>query len=367
MKLYPRTAALLALCLPLAASAARPRAAHHPAAPGQTAPERLQRLELDVFVPNVTRGELLPLRVLGWSPAGERRNVTQLVRWSVSPPQRGSVDNLDRFEGREPGPARITATYSSGLSASADIDVLSRGEPDWAVTYIERLPRAEFDRSGSEPKPGELIQWCGHVKNYGTASADPVRVEWRVDGKTVRAGQLPRLERWASTELLLSLKADGQPHDVELIVDPEHQAPETSERNNAVTVSSDSLPAGFWVEESTYRYFHLRQRELGDGSNCWEDWAQRQVRFWNRSREKGGRHAGRYPWRVDRIVVVRDGMLPLAGGSPTMEPDRRDRTVCWMRGFPAAYLRDCTEVKGRNVGNRFFVDPDLLPPALVRR
>ena len=41
------------------------------------------------------------------------------------------------------------------------------------------------------------------------------------------------------------------------------------------------------------------------------------------------------PAVVDRIIVVGDGMLPMAGGSPLRDPDRRDDTVQVMVGFPA--------------------------------
>jgi hypothetical protein len=97
---------------------------------------------------------------------------------------------------------------------------------------------------------------------------------------------------------------------------------------------------GFWVEDSTLRYFHRRQRDLGIGSNCWEDWAQRQVAMMNQWVEATASlrktpEAGNVRYRLDRIIVVGDGMLPMAGGSPLRDPDRRDDTVQVMVGFPA--------------------------------
>jgi hypothetical protein len=365
-KLPAPAAVLFTLLLALpAASVARPPAAPSPA-------DGVSRMELEAFVPNVTRGGLLPLRAVGFTPAGERRNLTQLVRWSVAPAACGAVDELDRFQGAQPGKARLTATCANGLKSTLDVTVLDEGRPDWNVTYIEGLPRADYSKGAAAPKPGDMLQWCAHVKNYGTDTAPPVRVEWRVDGKTVRGGNLPRLERWASTEILLSLPAQAKPQTVELVVDPEGQVAETSEKNNVVRVSTHSRPAGFWVEESTYRFFHRHQTALEDGANSWEDWAQRQVRHWNSVQKvaaavRPGPRVRPAPWRVDRIVVVRDGALPLAGGSAVEEPDSRERSLQWMRGFPASYAAGMNPGAGCTPENRFFVDRALVPNPAVRR
>ena len=34
-------------------------------------------------------------------------------------------------------------------------------------------------------RPGQNVYWFAHIRNYGTADAPPVPIEWRVDGKTV--------------------------------------------------------------------------------------------------------------------------------------------------------------------------------------
>jgi hypothetical protein len=320
-------------------------------------PQSVSRIEVRPFVQNVERGGKLQLRAFGWSPSGERVNVTQDVEWEVSPPSRGQVDELDRLVGGEPGRGTVVARLGGLRSAPLAVEVLAKGQPDWDVTYIERMPSG--DRDGR-------LGWCAHVKNYGTADAPPVAVEWRVDGKRVVGGTLPSVARFRQTELVLTSPGDGKPHELELVVDGGSEVPEISEENNRLRVSSEAKTVGFWVEESTLRYFHRHQRELGVGSNSWEDWAQRQIAYWNRA-ERDGKE-GRDRWRLDRIVVVGDGVLPLAGGSAVHTPDRRARSLDLTRGFPAydpgrspLYRRTAD----RSMDNPFYFERTLMDGVLT--
>jgi hypothetical protein len=89
--------------------------------------------------------------------------------------------------------------------------------------------------------------------------------------------------------------------------------------------------------------------------------AQRQVAYWNRSAGRGRRGRG---WRLDRIVAVGDGVLPLAGGSAETEPDRRDRSVALMYGFPARQVAPgglFTTRGGQDGENPFFIHAGLVP------
>jgi len=168
---------------------------------------------------------------------------------------------------------------------------------------------------------------------------------------------MPKLERFNQTELILKSPDDGRRHDLELVVDPENTVAETSKANNRLAVSSDARAVGFCVEECTLRYFHRHQQELGIGSNSWEDWAQRQVAFWNRAPGRGDR------WRLDRIVVVGDRVLPMAGGSAVNTPDRRAQGLDCMRGFPAydpmrsdLYRR----TREKSMDNPFYIERALM-------
>jgi hypothetical protein len=288
--------------------------------------QSLRRVDLDAFSPTLARGSKLQLGAWGRFEAGARQNLTQEVTWEVSPPGAGTVDELQRFEGLRAGRAEVRARFRGLRSAPLVLEVLPQGHPDWDVTHIELQPRRDYSASAAELKPGQKLYWFAHVKNYGTGDAEPVAFEWRVDGKTVRTGRLPKVARFCQTEVILGTEWDGRPHSIELVVDPANDAAETSEGNNSLRVASDAEPVGFWVEESTLRYFHRHQRELGVGSNSWEDWAQRQVAAMNdQSAAAGGGEPRR--WRLDRVVVVGDGMLPLAPGAAASQPDSRDTSV----------------------------------------
>lgn len=324
-------------------------------------PQKLSEMAIAAPIPEVGRGGLLALRVNATFDAGGRQNMTPDVTWEVSPATRGTVDAFSRFEAREEGPTRVTAVYRGIRSRPFELVVQPEIRPDWTVTYIERQPRLDYERAPGI-KPGQSVSWFAHVKNYGTGDAGPVAAEWRVDGRTVGTVRLPKISRFGQTEAILPLPWDEKRHEIELVVDPRNEILETSEANNARKVYSDALSVGFWVEESLVRYFHRNQRALNAGSNSWEDWAQRQIDFWNQAMESAPA-APRERWRLDRIVIVGDGMLPLSGSEPVRRPDARDRSVNLTIGFPAyeAALREqYGRTKEKSLDNPFYIQQSLL-------
>lgn len=326
----------------------------------------LTSVQIDSFAPNVAaNGGVVQLRATGRFDAGARQNLTGDVLWEITPPERGEIDVFTRFAGKAAGPARVTAIHEDLRSQALPIEVLpvEQARPDWVISHIERLPRVPHDDPQLAPKVGQSVYWLVHVKNYGTAEGEPANVEWKWDGKVLGRGKLPRMPRFAQTEVMIGSKWDGQSHEFEFVIDPANAIPETSEENNRLAINTTATPVGFWVEDGTLKYFHAHQHRLGIGSNCWEDWAQRQVRMWN---ETGKAPEGAAPavggagkrYRLDRVIVVADGMLPLAGGSPTREPDRREKTVSLMFGFPASDAR-YRQTAERREGNPFYLDTDL--------
>lgn len=295
-------------------------------------PQELRSITLHTFTGEASPGTVLPIRADALFEGGARQNVTSEVAWVVDPPSRGRVDSFARFEAREPGLVRLFATHEARQFGPLPIEILPTGAPDWDVTHVERQPRLDLADPKAALQVGQSVYWFAHVRNYGTADAPAVSLEWRVDGKTIHTDRLPKLERFGQTEAILRMTWDGLPHRVEFVVDPPGEVAEASEDNNKLAFSTHARPLGLWVEDSTLQYFHRHQRALGIGSNSWEDWAQRQVRIWNEAAVKQGDPFG---WRIDRIQVVGDGMLPMAGGSPIAEPDRRDTTVAAQLGFPA--------------------------------
>jgi len=329
-------------------------------------PQKLSKMEITAPVPEVGSGSLLPLRANGTFEAGGRQNMTPDVTWEISPRTRGTVDAFSRFNAAEAGPARITAVYHGVRSKPLDLVVHPDARPDWDVTFIERQPRLNYE-AGETLKARQSVSWFAHVKNYGTGEAPPVKIEWRVDGQPVSTGRLPKIARFGQSEAMYSEPWDGRRHQIELVVDPQNEVAETCEENNVRRVSSDALSVGFWVEESLVNYFHRHQRALNAGSNSWEDWAQRQIEYWNaamdRAPDTGDPQAPREKWRLDRITIVGDGMLPLAGGSPVTRPDGRDRSVHLMLGFPAyeaVFTEQYHRTADKSPENPFFVQPALL-------
>jgi hypothetical protein len=328
-------------------------------------PQQVTALTVDTFVPTVIPGERIQLRALASLDAGGEANLTPEVRWEVNPPTAGRVDDLQRFEAAAVGPARLTALYAGRRSAPLTVEVLAAGQPDWTVTYIERQPRRDFESGESEPRPGQLVYWFAHVKNYGTANAEPVPFEWRVNGEILAHGKLPKVERFQQTDVVISSRWEPGSQRLELAVDPANEVPEISETNNRLQVPSDGLPVGFWLEDSVMRHFHRHQRELGIGSNSWEDWAQRQIGAWNRWME-GGRWLWSTPeiaarrYRLDRVVVVGDGMLPMSPGNAQTAPDPRDTTVRLALGLPTGRLGDYARTRDAVPGNPFWREDALL-------
>jgi hypothetical protein len=128
-------------------------------------------------------------------------------------------------------------------------------------------------------------------------------------------------------------------HTVGLYVDPDNRREEASEFNNRIIDRADALAVGLWVEQGLYNDFHARQRNLEIGSNSWEDWAQRQMAFWNfdciNAVWPDSPNGVTDRVRIDRIVVVPDGALPLKGGLPSNNPTQ-DKTMDLMWGFNSA-------------------------------
>jgi hypothetical protein len=290
------------------------------------------------------------------------RDFSNRVAWSSTNEAAAKVDATGLASAVGVGSAGIRAALGS-LSGQGTLTVQAPGQRDLDVTYIERTPRYDYDAVKNNPAPGDLVTFRGHIKNWDNLTSSAT-YRWDLDGIPVASGTLSNLQ--ANEERVVTWQWNWQPgpHLVRLTVDPDNAVTEFSEANNVVEDRTDGVIVGFWVEQSLYNYFHDRQRDLGIGSNSWEDWAQRQMAKWNE-------HNASAIWdvtpngvtdrvRIDKITVVPDNALPLNGGLAGNNPDSRDKTVDMMWGFEwdptSTFYSDTTS---KDPGNPFYLEPSL--------
>ncbi len=253
-------------------------------------------------------------------------------------------------------PAAQVAVLAEAPTSTADLD----------VTYVERTPRYDYDAAKNNPASGDAVTFRGHIRNTGDSAVASVSYEWRLDDVPVGSGTLTNLAVDEERVVTWAWTWQNGDHWIKLRVDPGNLIVESSEVNNEVADRTNGIIAGFWVEQSVYDYFHQYQKDLGVGSNSWDDWARRQMGFWNQFSQNAI-----YPTtpngvldrvRIDKIVVVPDGALPLAGGLPTNNPDLRDKTVDLMWGFPATLLNGSMygNHTSASMGNPFYYEGSLL-------
>ncbi len=215
------------------------------------------------------------------------------------------------------------------------ISALQLTLPDLDVANIARTPRYNYDAPKNNPAPGDVVTFQARISNRGGQATGVFAYAWYIDQVLVQSNAYPNLDIGSETSLSLNWTWQNGPHTVRLDLDPSNTISEVSEQNNSVEDRTNGLAIGFWVERSVYDYFNLHQVELGLGSVSWDDWAQRQIRFWNQMMSEAI-----HPLtpqgiidrvRLDKVTVVPDGTLPY----PSNTPDINDKTVDMMWGFHA--------------------------------
>lgn len=217
-------------------------------------------------------------------------------------------------------------------------------EDDLTVCYIKRLPEIEYVENSKNPEregwpaEGQEITWRAYVKNFSDKPMRDVDYLFQEEGKNVKSGTIPVIQPGEMVPVDYDTQWSFDRKLLTFFVDPYQKIKEFSKVNNRLAVYTDAITVNFYVEQSLYDYFHQNQWKLGVGTNCWEDWAQiLHVKRWNQMLADAI-----YPEtpfgvidriRVDSIVIVPDGALPLNGGLVGNNPDRRDKTVDLQWGF----------------------------------
>lgn len=249
----------------------------------------------------------------------------------------GSQELIARY-GKEQKVVRIVGLPRTVTNKGFDLD----------INYIERTPRLAYDApNGGLPRPGQPVKWIGHVWNW---SAIPVKFtyEWKIGGKIVAKG-LALAPSNGEARIVLGEKWSTKRRDLTLKVKPTVRMMEVTTANNELTVQTDAVSVGLWVERSLWDFMHEHQAELPTkDANSFADWGQRMMRQWNGMfKEAVYRQIPQgitERVRLDKIVLVPDFSLPLAGGIPSNNPDLCDKTVDMTWGMEGTDIAPGTKV-----------------------
>lgn len=224
------------------------------------------------------------------------------------------------------------------------------------VGFIERLPRLDYVWNSAAPAKegwpaeGQTVTWRAHLRNWSAASLSNVDYTWVLDGVTVASGTLT-LAPGRETTLDFPWTWTRARHELELRVDGGNRHTIAGGRRNRLSVFTDALSMGAYVERSLYDYFRAHQHELRVGNSSFEDWLQFQLEAYNlmlaRAVYPETPDGVRDRIRLDQVTIVADGALPLdpmariIGGAfdPVQaRPNVADRSVDLQWGFPAVHL-----------------------------
>lgn len=254
----------------------------------------------------------------------------------------------------------VSGTLEARITTDLDVGWISR-EPEIAYVWNSSNPRVE-----GWPSPGETVTWRAHVRNW-SGSARTLSWQWRLDGEVAASGTAT-FAADSFTTVDFAWPWTFERHQLTFVVDSTNVLSEQSEVNNSVTVFTDALAVGFWVEQSFYRFMQENQHRLvGLGSASFEDWAQRHMTEFNRLAENAvfpeTPHGVLDRMRLQKVVVVPDGGLPVSpidnvyydSGGET-HPHDADRGVDMSWGFPAgrvaSYQGNLTQAVS---GNLFYL------------
>lgn len=218
--------------------------------------------------------------------------------------------------------------YASSLAKDPDPMVEAN---NITIGWIARYPQLEYVWNSKNPNQegwpgiGETVTWTAFIKNWENTQKINVNYYWYIDGQLVSNGQID-LEPQVYTTLDLDWTWEFERHEITLKVDTE---------DNKLTIYSDALSLGLYVEEGFYYYFHEHQHKLNIGSNSFEGWAQRQIKFYNQLFENAVYDITPQGVldriRIDQIIIVPDGTL---ASDETFYVIQDNQTIDLQWGFP---------------------------------
>lgn len=197
------------------------------------------------------------------------------------------------------------------------------------------------------PAEGAPVTWRAELWNTGRVT-ERRDYRWLVDGVEVLTGKV-ELDGGArgAVELPRRWQRRRQELAFELLATPERAA-------RRLAVASDALAVGLYVERSVYALFETRAAMPGPNHGGFDAWAQNHIGYANRlfataiypETPKGVGER----WRLDGVVVVEDGALPLDGSGRAFardRPDPADRRFDIQRGLVAEDRRRYADIEAR--------------------
>jgi hypothetical protein len=269
---------------------------------------------------------------------------------SISSPE---LDQECQRRGSQPAGLALGRRYlllyeGAGDNPFAPLELLSSrlqlALPDLNIASIGRTPRYDYDQPKNRPYSGDLVTFSARVANRGGAPTGRFSYVWSVNGIPSASGSYSNIDPGEIVEINLEWIFEDGPHTVSLSLDGDNHIAEISEANNHLSVRTDALALGLWVEQSKYDWFNTHQVQLGLSGVSWDDWAQRQILAWNQIFAQA-----LHPLtpqgvldrvRLDKVVVVPDGSLN--GPFPSNYPAPDDKTVDLMWGFVCEGVGACS-------------------------
>ncbi len=276
----------------------------------------------------------------------------------------------------------MSIKFAKGVLFSLLLSCHVIGANDLSICWIARLPRINYVWGSSNPKVegwpgnGQKITWHGVIKYWGNTNPIPFNYKWFLDGVEIDRGAAS-IAPDDTAGINLEWNWTFERHILRLVIDPENIIEESEENNNELSVYTDAISVGFHIEQSLYTYFYENQPKLNVHSTCFENWAQRQIQWWNKLFSNAiypETPEGVYDRvRLDWIRIVPDGSYPIVYGSPEFIFDRADRSVDLQWGFPAintyfSLFRNHTDsFSVSNIYNPFYLSTLILHEVMHAR
>ncbi len=212
------------------------------------------------------------------------------------------------------GGSATPPTASTPSGARLEVGYISRDPRLTAPTSLQADPKAGW------PEEGRAVHWVAHVLNRGSDTVSNVAYAWRIDGDPVETGYLDVPP--GETEVRMPWTWTFTRHAVNFTIVPPPGADDATTDDDQVTVASDALAIGFWVEKGLYDWMALA------GRPGFEREMQDQIQDWNAilaDRTFPTAPTGvRDRVRLDKVVVFPDG-----GESALSNSDFLDVDLWW--------------------------------------